>query len=231
MNDSQLYDTLHLDPIGFAEQVTGSSYKDDPDTLALGFGILQDQAKLKERVLTARGDTTFRNKLDRYVRIITDYGFRLVLDVPFEMEGYGRDGVTTTEHLFVYWHDDGLLLAFTTYQETNVNGGNVYYAWEPNDWNDPECWRCTSSHEAVGDDNVILGYHDCREALIFNLEQLRKHGRFLNPFPRAPRLWLAHYGPSDKKDHREPGFCEHYERIRQERAALLPDDVREALRL
>lgn len=217
MNDTELLGVLHTDPLGMAEEMTGISYKEDEDTQWIGFGVLQQKSKILELELAARGDTVFSNSLDRYESIIKDYGFELALDVPFTDPYDSAD-----EHLFVYWHPYGLLLKFDTYQGVRVNGGKVQYCWKPADPDARETWKLTSSGSYSN--GVWVGDHDCREALIFNLENLRKNGDFLNPWPTLPFMWLLHHG-----DTKVEGYD--YEAITNERISFLTEHVRKGMGL
>lgn len=213
MNNTELLEVLHIDPLGVAEGLTGTSYKEDEDTQWLGFGIMQEKNSLVKAELLRRDDTVFFNDLDRYERIITHYGFEQVLDVPFT----SRD---VEEHLYAYWHPYGLLLHFDTYKGVRVNGGKVQYCWKPADPDANNWWRLTSSGGFYS--GVWVGHHDCREALIFNLENLFANGEFVNPWPALPFMWLLHHG-----DTKIEGYD--YKAITDERIALLPENVLEGM--
>jgi len=216
--DEGLRHLLQTDALAVAETVTGKSYKEDDATQSLGFLMHIANGDAKRKALLERDDTTFSTSLSRYQRIISNYGFREVLRIPFE----GRYGPDT---FFIYWHDDGLLLKFDTFgwdqdeSEPNVNGGKVHYCWRPNE--DVNRWDLTNSGQMT-DSGVWAGDHDCREALIFNLEQLRANGEFVKPWVGRHFLWLLHY-----MDTKDDGYD--YKAITTERAAMLPVDVREVI--
>ena len=81
---------------------------------------------------------------------------------------------------------------------------------------------CTSSGGAHKTENVWIGDHDGREALLFNLDRLRKHGDFLAPWIEQPFLWLLHY-----TDSKTDGYD--YKAIARERIAMLPPWVQEMI--
>lgn len=204
--------------------------------MAIGLSILQGLSAVKERALTERGDTTFRNDLSRYQSIIENYGFELVHTLPFEKRG-------KTEKQFIYWHRTyGLVLVFDTYEETCVNSGSVYYVWR----RDPkEPWgRWTSSSSPIDAyrdgrknedwDGTIFGGYDCREALIFNLENLRTHGEFIVPWPTlendrscAERVYFTHSG--DVWPEKYPESSEFSKKINAERLFELPAEMRASM--
>lgn len=213
---------LNLDPLSVAEELTGHSYKADEATGLLGLLIAMEHGEAKNQHLIAQDDTTLSNELDRYVRIITELGFELVLDVPFDAPGWGDDDPTRHEHFFVYARRDGLLLAFDTYDSVRVNGGKVFYCWEPKPGINR--WECTSSggvYETADGTRYWAGDHDCREALRHKLQKLQDNGTFLPqwPFGNGIFLWLLHYQDTKNKDY-------DYNAINEERCAMLPDWVR-----
>lgn len=213
-SDEEVAALLEYDPLAHAEQLTGESYKDSQSTMALGFGLLQGSAAAKNAALIERGDTVLSNDLDRYEQIIGEYGFRKVLEIPFATG-------ERQERFFVWFHAPfGLLLSFDTYQGDHVNGGKVRYNWRPSD----ECqdrWKCTSSGH-FRKDGIWVGDHDCREALIFNLERLRKNGTFVSPWVEQPFMWLLHHGDTKAQDYDHVA-------ISKERLGMLPPDVQEVV--
>lgn len=217
-NNAEFLDRLlRFDPLAEAETITGSSYKGDPDTRALGFMLLQQNGAIKQQLLEVRGDTTFNNQLDRYLEIVAKEGFREILRVPFTSRWNEQ------ECLYVMYHDgDGILLTFDTYCGEKVNGGKFYYniKMKPDEPN----WHVISSGHycQVGDDYVWVGDHDCREALRHHIAQLRAHGEFIKEWIEQPFLWLLHHGDTkdDNYDHKE---------ITAERIAMFPIEVQKAI--
>lgn len=208
-DDEKLASLLKRDPFDIAEKVTGKFYKNDEATQGLGLLMTQSLAKEKHDTLKARGDTVFRNTIKEYVQIIEAYGFEQVLVVPF------TSNYAENEALFVYAHKSkGLLLVFDTYHGETVNGGRVYYNWVPNEGE--KMYNLVSSGGSYND--VWAGNHDCREALIFNLTNLDKHGKLLSRWTHRPFLWLLHYMDTRNKDY-------NYEKINAERIGMLPDWV------
>ncbi len=229
--DAMLQQLLDFDPLGAAEEVRGTSYKEDQGTMALGFALLQNTHQMRAEVLAARGDTTFYNHLDRYIEIIEGDGFEQVFQLPF----IGRSG--EPNQFFIFWHArDNILLAFDTYRTTEVNGGTMYYNWVPKSYYEPnEYWTAVSSghfdHYDDEERRVWVGSHDCREALLFNLDKLRRYGNFVSPWRGNPRLWLTCHGDhdaiGDDPDHSKG--IEHSKSLTRLRVAMLPLPVLEAI--
>jgi hypothetical protein len=207
--DEGLRHLLQTDVLAVAETVTGKSYKEDEATQSLerycGFRLMVDMVqKLQMETLNAKP-----YHIQHSVESLSANYFQLRVLHTF----------------FIYWHDDGLLLKFDTFGwnqdegEPNVNGGKVHYCWRPNE--DVNRWDLTSSGQMT-DSGVWAGNHDCREALIFNLEQLRANGEFVKPWVGRHFLWLLHYMDTKDEDY-------DYKAITIERAAMLPADVREVI--
>ena len=219
MDDKTLSQLLNFDPLAEAEEVTKKSYKSDDSTMGLGIMLLQFNAKAKQAALEAQDDTTFSNKLDRYLRIVESEGFVKIMDEPIpddpRRENFGNRN-------FAFWHPrDGILLHFDTYLGTDVNGGNFYYNWKPNEGVNASDLRM--SHGGFGGDFTDCSM-DCREALRFNLRRLRKLGQFANPWVKRGFLWLLHY-----EDTRGGHGTYDHEAINAERIAKFPEEVRKAI--
>ncbi|MGE0714804.1 MAG: hypothetical protein AB7P02_05125 [Alphaproteobacteria bacterium] len=177
---------LRFDPLHAAGEITGHSYKTDPDTEMLGLVLALNHNAAKQEALEASGDTTMSSDLARYLGIIAGVGFEQVLTDDF----VGRWG--DEERLLVFARRDGLLLKFDTFRGKSVNGGDVYFNWRRNDASfRPEC-----SGSMVADD-VWAGSFDCREALVHKVRRLETHGSFLAPWVARPFLWLLHYSDPD----------------------------------
>ena len=214
---SKIDKLLAVDPLALAERMTGISYKDethgegfDNPTILLGLALMQDNAAAKAQAMLETDDTMFSNELPRYRRIIEKFGFEEVLADPW------RSKWEQNETFYVFAHRDGLLLSFDTFDGNHVNGGKVYYNWRPAVDNP---FSCTSSgHMTTG--GVWIGDHDCREALIHNLNKLRNCGDFVCPWVERPFLWLLNFD--------EPKVAGYdHETITQSRIDRLPQWVRD----
>jgi hypothetical protein len=80
-------------------------------------------------------------------------------------------------------------------------------------------------HEALGKiphRKVWVGDHDCREAVKMNITNMIDNGTFLTKWKERPFMWLLHY-----MDTKVEGYD--YKQIIEDRIAMLPDHVREAI--
>ena len=207
-----------VDPFAVAEGIAGVRYRDSKITTALGMGLHMALVKDKRAVLQASDDTHFGSKLNEYIRILQSEGFEQILDIPF----CGRNN--KGEHFFVFYHADGILLCFDTYEGNTINSGNFYYNWIPKDNLEYKDYHHVLSSSGVHEYDgqlVRIGSHDCRESLRQKLSGLRKYGTFVNVWVRQPFLWLLHYmdtkGPYD------------YEAINGERISMMPQNVQNAI--
>jgi hypothetical protein len=217
MHEELLKSTLKFDPLATAETIAGERVDDGGHAFALGFVLANQHAKLKQDLLRHRGDVYEGISVVDFTSIVEAAGFEKVLEIPFVKESHGdrRDEV-----FIVFAHRDGLLLRVDSYNGVRINDGAVYYNWRPH--------KEAGWHEFVhsggmrSDDNenwIWCGDHGAREALIFNLDQLRANGEFVTPWIKQPFLWLLHYGDTvDGYDHVA---------ITRSRLAQLPDWVRE----
>jgi hypothetical protein len=195
-------------------------------TAELALPAFAEHNETKKKMLEARDDTTHSTELSRYLRIVKELGFQLALEIPFSHKR--EDEPTVHEKLYMMWRK-GILLVFDTYwnQET-VNGGSFYYNWKPYDIN--QGWKVMSSgHMTEG--GVIVGNHDCREALRYNISQLEKHGEFLPKWVEQDHLWLLHW--ADLKEYSNDDYTWLHngttDEIRAKRIAMLPQHVRDAI--
>jgi len=204
---NKIDELLTFDPLQEAENVTGISYKDtskgegfDNPANLMGLMFAQEHSKAKREALEELDDTYHNMNLYDYQRVIEKYGFEKVLEDDF-VNPHGTDKENEThEKYFVYAHKKGLLLAFDTFSWTPdnkpcVNGGSVYYQWKPL----VDDWTNSISSGGMIADNLWSGSHDCREALIHNLDKLNNRGEFIKPWQNKPWLWLIHYGETKDK--------------------------------
>jgi len=217
---------LNFDPIDFAEKLTGNSYKDDNDTANLALGIAIQHNAQKSEMLAAAGDSTFSNEIGQYIRIIEDIGFECVASIPFVGKSPWED--ERKETLYLYAHRDlGILLKFDTFNGDHVNSGNFYYCWKPNDCENHKWMQMTSSGTLREDENgekYWVGYHDCREAIRYHINQLKKAGTFIQKWPKNNKAWLWLLNYMDTKN---PDY--NYKEINQSRVKLMPEWVQEMI--
>lgn len=212
-----LPELLNVDVVSEVEKATGLRVTSEPNIAGmLALSVSMDVGRRKRELLAEIGDTFMGMQADDYRATIEAWGFELVLETPFK--GHHKD-----ERYFIYAHRDGLLLSFDTYQGERVNGGKVFYTWRSS----PEMknrHELTSSGRYLdrGIYTLWQGDHDCREALVHNLDALRSAGEFVTPWPQRPFLWLLHYMDTEPDDYDR-------EAINAARIALLPEWVREMI--
>lgn len=226
MNDKEIAEMLTYDAFGEAENVTGRDYKEDSDTSHVAMALFLTHNKGKAAALRAMGDTTFRSTLEEYLEIALTEGFEIANKVDFVNDR----GIANSQYLM--WHPDGLLLVFDTYgysdgSKTSINGGSFSYCYAVRDWESTP-GGVMSSHDGLAD-GVVMGNHDAREALRFNLRRLRQYGEFVKPWPRKGFLMhILHHGDTwPGKDTKEGDRLKGYRRAQhdafRERLGHRPD--------
>jgi hypothetical protein len=79
-------------------------------------------------------------------------------------------------------------------------------------------------------EGVFVGSIDCREAIKLQISNIEKNGILLDKWEFRDYMWLLHHKDSeqlDKVNQKESSAM--VDRIREERIALLPEEVREAI--
>jgi hypothetical protein len=164
------------------------------------------------------GDTVLCNELSSYIKVLSEEGFREVLQLPF----IGWNG--QHESFSIYFHDrDGILLSLYTLGGDRVHGGSFFFNWRPNynSRSEIDSLYPMANWTVKGDRKIFLGCVDSRENLRWKLQELRQNGVFIKPWPKRPWLWLLH-SEDERSNFRE---------INDERIALLPEEVQFALAL
>lgn len=201
-----------------AERITQKSYKECETTVGLGFALMQANSAMKASMLKEKRDTLFFSTTEYYLEIIEENGFERCFKLDFAGEN------KESESFFVYWHNDGILLAFDTHNEKYINSAKCYYNWKQTKEAPHRVTSSTSPIRPIDENEKhwpIAGNHDAREALITHMDDLREYGHFINPWLKKPFLWLLHY--MDTKD-------EDYDAINSERIAMLPKHVQNAIK-
>jgi len=233
--DQLIQNALSFDSLSEAEKLTGRSYKNDDTVTWLGIGLTQQNSADRQRLLEETDDTTFSNDLERYLRIVTDEGFELLLRDEFECV---LDPQQPRQEAFyvLFSRAEGLLMEFNTFGDNHVNGGKFYYNWKPAwDINDrsvlwPQGLLSSGGYQKLPDGSYIwAGDHDCREAVRFHLRRLRQHGTFVTPWVKRPYFSLLNYTERRQSPKQWPASGEYAKSITEARLLRLPEDVQAAL--
>lgn len=202
---------LKTDTLVEAEKVTGESYKTSKATIGLGFLMMQELARDKEKLLNSNEDTVFSMGASEWKSVIARIGFKDILNLPFVCEGI-------QEELVLAWLEPGIILRYDTF-DGHRNSADIYYSWKP----DPDVIEAHDTWEFISsgtgcDDNIWMGSHDAREALRFHLHRLFQYGTFISPWPKRQFLWFLHYG-----DTKNEGYD--YHAITEKRIEMLPPEI------
>lgn len=138
----ELESLLKHDSLSEAEKITGKSYKEDKFTETLGFIDFMKTNSRKKELLSSMDDTCFRETEPEYMRKVTDFGFKLLLTIPF------KSSYDIEERFHIMWHYEySILLCWDTHTwgsdgsweragkpvpHPSRNGGHIYYNWSGN---------------------------------------------------------------------------------------------------
>lgn len=138
----EILEALNYDALSEAEKLTGKSYKECKITESIGFFDFILSNKRKEQLLSSVNDTTFHETEESYMKKVTDFGFKLVLTIPFMNDS------NIEERFHIMFHDEySILLKWDTHTwgddgswakagkevpPPSRNGGSFFYNWSPN---------------------------------------------------------------------------------------------------
>lgn len=216
-DNDNLDDLLRVDPLQIAEEITGHSYKDNEDTLNLGFLLLHETTKAKQKALEERGDTHMNSDLQEQLTVMEMHGFETVLCDPF---GEG-------ESFRIMWHPKGILATVESYRTTRRNSCRFYYnvKFSPEtveNWSEYTSSGRFSTYDTETDTYIWVGDHDGREAFAHTFTRLSEAGEFLSPWEEQPFLWLVTYEEAQEKNY-------DFKALNDERISRLPEYVRTAI--
>jgi hypothetical protein len=217
---------LNFDALDTAEKITGKSYKTDKDTELLGLALLMGHKEEKKSRLAESCDTYFSQSLENYLSIVNELGFKLA----YTEKIIPKTKDDKEDTYYIFYHPEGIILSFDSYWgNKSINGGNFYYNWRPNNIKNRS--RLTSSgsfarYDTENNDYIWSGYHDCREALRYNINRLREHGSFVTPWLDCPILWFSHYGDKVSSDDFNKR-SEMYKTLSKLRMEAFPQEVKD----
>ena len=199
-------ETAAEDALARAEEITGQSYKESMVTRALGMALHLDKAKRERSLMSELGDTYYGLEWDEFVKTITDYGFVLIMYLPFAYRPDHREKTTYPYHMIAAHPTKKLLLAATSYITDNsqiVNGGKVYGTVSIPEDTKTNRWQALAgcSHSRMKKDRVEFDY-DIRTGLISKLIQIESASGGFVDWKDADRfLWLMNYAEEHEQRH------------------------------
>jgi hypothetical protein len=227
---------LKFDALAEAGNITGKDYKEDESTESLGVLMHLSSTQSKHKLLSDLGDTTFSMGLDDYLKVVTDYGFEIayVEDVRFT-EPYGKKEKQDSRLYILLHREYSLVIIFDTfYNNTVINGGNLYYNLEIDRTVEGHARVTSSGHvhydtyDKEADKYLWIGYHDCREGIITNIENMLEVGRFLPQWVESPVTWVTHFSDHYSNSGIEESM-KSLDKISATRLAKLPDSLNDTL--
>lgn len=194
-----------IDPIDIAEKLTGRSADNADVSLGVAMPLMHEVQRQKKDLAILTDDTYFSMPMKDFKSTLKRMGFELVLEDPLDEGNFYR----------IWWHKDGFIISSDSYWgDKSVNGGNMYFSFEPN----KKYWVEGCS----GGGGTHMYSYDIREGLRAKIEDLRENGKFLNPWNQFPFLWLLSY-----MDTKVEGYD--FKAITAARIARLPQEVQDCI--
>lgn len=180
---NELGDMLAFDSLSAAERISGQNYKEDEKTSMLGLFLHIAHGRQVRDAMEENLDTHHGTTAEQFRCVATSLGFREVLSDPFSNE-YGPE-------IFAIWfHEDGILLAWETFRSDEVNNAKIYYNWRQKEDAERGLKFLSSGYYM---DGVWIGTKDVREGFRVHMDGMRSQGEFINPWIERPFLWLLNY--------------------------------------
>lgn len=212
VSPSLIDEALSFDSLAVAEELTGSSYKDNPETASLGFLLQLNHSAAKRAILQENQDTYFGMSVEEAVAIVEDMGFQLLSS--------GKCG-DSEDQWFIYWKE-GILVFFDTFWGS-LNSGHAYFNFLQSEYKSiPEFSGGHFKLDESSDSYVAYGSIDIREGFRHRITQMQKQGTFLKEWKEQPFLWLVNH-----EDTKVQGYS--HESINSERISILPVEVQQAI--
>lgn len=211
------------DSLAQAEKLTGKSYKEDGETMRLGMAKHILNTERAERVLKENNDTTFSCTLSTYLKVVKDIGFKELLVEPFEKDNCKR-------HMYVMWHDDGILLQFDTFNwehrpEESINSSSLYLNFKNTTdicfYND-----AGFSFSCSYKDGIEIINCDGREAIRHKVSMFKNNGEIIKPWVDSMMFSITHHG----ENRGDEDYGEWSKRVTQNRVDKFPEYVKNIIK-
>jgi hypothetical protein len=175
---------------------------------------------------------TWGKPIEKVLQHFEQCGFDKVLELPFVGD---EDRIDT---FYVYFHKvGGILLIFDTFGD-HINSGHYYYQWKPKHGIENYPSLQNGGWKEIGGEWIWEGYGDCREGMIWAINELSHQGTFITPWVKHDGIFkpdFTHYGDHHKESmiSWDAGY-EAYKKACKEKAPermnMLPEYVKEAIK-
>ena len=201
MPEENVEDLLRFDPLAVAEKVTGTNYKEDESTTALGMLLSMANGNRKENTLRNLGDTYSQIPWDDFVQVVLNspLGFALEWQGTFKDDHHGTPGdegvfVDQTRSLLIHAHSYGHPDWYDGAQK-HVNMARLYYQIELLTKESQEnFWGVQHSGGCVDKATMTwAGDIDGREGLLYWATKLQMCGGNLVPWKFPMHFWPLNY--------------------------------------
>jgi hypothetical protein len=240
--DEQMNDKLlTMDPLLEAEKITGKSYKEDKDTEALGFFLMQAHREALREQMESQDDTHYSSSFADVIRIYKEEGFKVVYEENFT-DRWKKDTTHT-----ILWHEDGVLAVVDSYtgmagEAPHQNRNTLYFNWISNPGRE-NIWPSVSisggfERKSEGSDGdfeddpwILVASLYMNEGMRRNLRRLRAEGQFVKPWLSDPHTNLYPRNIDRKNDFNDPEWIAKWKaEIWADKQKYLPAEIAELVR-
>lgn len=193
---------MSTDALLEAERITGSSYKDDEATAALGLGIHLQLGAQKQAVLSELDDTHWNVSWTNFLRIALEEGFVEVRRREHEYKERGMD-----EQVILHHPTEGTVINAGSYWGgESLNGATLYFNLEFPKHATREGLAFSGHFNLDAWDNqdrrIYIGSVSLGEGMRRTLAKMRAQGSFVAPWVERPWMSLDAYWDSKESSFR-----------------------------
>jgi hypothetical protein len=206
-----LDELLGFDPLQEAEIMTGCSYNEDEATSSIGLLLAVGNNQKKKELLKANKDSYYGMSFAEFVVLKDSMGFKSVASGTIP---------NSEDEWFIGWRE-GILVVYDSFRGS-LNSAKAFFNYLPLSDNSYRKGFSGTAFEGPSGKNVWCGDFDAREGFKHRLGNYEETGIFLKEWIKQPFLWLLHHG-----DSKVDGYD--FDKINQQRIAMLPPEVQEAI--
>ena len=217
----ELRAAIHYDPIGHAEEILGTSYRDNEAVTGLGLLLIQKNRAIADAELLLAGDTNnFTQTPEQWFDVVRKMGFEKILEDPIPRGQFNTKGIP--EACSAWWRDGVLLWVDEFCGSINSAKCHLFYTRNEVYQGGEHNVLAHSSYGFIQGTDILDVSKDARQGFKLSITDYEAHGTILKQWPKLPHLWLLHH-----QDTKVEGYD--YKAISDARIARFPEHVQRAM--